>query len=885
VGSFRFEGQPVRIGDGDTVASALYRHGVRTFTRSLKYHRRRGLYCMSGDCPNCLVSVDGEPGIRACRCEAVEGMHVERESGFPSPEHDLLAIMDRLHRLTPVGFYYKVFGRPPWLWPLAERVIRRATGLGSLPVGPPASLRPARHVRADVLVIGAGLAGLAATEAAAGAGARILVVDEGRPGETIAPGPIRDRVQELAARVRELPGVELLERHAAIGLYEGPMVPVSGPDALLEIEPERIVVATGATESHVVFPGNDLPGVWLGRGAARMAGVHGIRPGARAVVLAETEESVGHLHALRAAGVELVEVLASRNVAALVPSEMRVTVEAGIVRAEGRRHLSAVVVRIADRERRIPCDALVMSAGLTPRDGLPRMVSEMPLAWAGDVAYPGCSPDEAVRAGILAGRATAAITVTPTGEAGVHAPAGGGTVCLCEDVGVDELAQAWREGFTNAETLKRYTTATMGPCQGAMCGRHLAAFVRSRSAGRDAVDGTASAASARTTARPPVRAVKLEDLAGGVDEVIENRTSLHDVHLAMGATVGRSGSWMRPYRYGDPHEEYLAVRERVSVMDVGTLGKFLIGGPDARVMLDRTLPCRIEDLGPGRSRYFLALDEAGYVMDDGLVCALGDDRYVLTSTSGGADRMEAWLRDRIDRLGLTVHVMNRTSTLGTINVAGPRARDLLVRLSDDPVDAAALPVRSHREITVAGVRCRAIRAGFVGELSFELHHPRSRGPELWKAFLRDGDDLGIAPHGLDALDVLRLEKGHPYLGQDTLPDDHPHKLGLGWTVAVEKSDFVGKVALQRMAELPLERKLVGLRFDAATKRGAPLQLGSHIVGRVTSSASSHVLGYPIGLGWVRSTDGVFPTELRAGGGVAVVVPTPFYDPQGARLRD
>jgi sarcosine oxidase, subunit alpha len=871
----------VRVRDGDTVASALFRDGVRTFTRSLKYHRRRGLYCLSGDCPNCLVSVDGEPGVRACRCEAVDGMRVDRDSGFPSADRDLLSIMDRLHRLTPVGFYYKVFGRPAWLWPLAERVIRRATGLGSLPTGSAVSPMPVRHVRADVLVIGAGLAGLAAAEAAAEASTRVVVIDEGGPGEVIPPGPLRDRVEELAGRVRELPGVELLERHTAIGLYEGPMVPVVGPDELLEVEPERIVVATGAVESHVVFPGNDLPGVWLGRGAARMAGSHGIRPGARAVVVAATEESAGHLRTLRAAGVELVEVLASGSVVALVPSEVPVTVDGRIVRAEGRRHLSAVVVGDADGDRRIPCDTLVLADGLAPRDGLLRMGSELPVVGVGDVADPGCAPEEAARTGALAGRGATSLATRSTVVRDEPTPGQAGTVCLCEDVGVDELEQAWREGFTNAETLKRYTTATMGPCQGAMCGRHLAAFVRSRSAGSESSDASTGA---RTTSRPPARPVKLEDLAGSVDEVVEKRTALHDVHLAMGATVDRSGIWMRPYGYGDPHEEYLAVRERVSVMDVGTLGKFLIGGPDAHVLLDRTLPCGIEDLQPGRSRYFLALDEAGYVTDDGLVCALADGRYVLTSTSGGAERMEARLRDRVDRLGLTAYVIDRTSALGAINVAGPRARDLLSRLSDDPVDAAALAVGSHREIVVGGVPCHAIRAGFVGELSFELHHPRSRGPELWETLLREGADLGIAPHGLDALDVLRLEKAHLYLGQDTLPDDHPRKLGLGWTVATDKPDFVGKVALQRMAEFPLERKLVGLRFDAPPQRGAPLQLGNEVVGRITSCATSHILGYPVGLGWIRSVAGGFPTELRANGATATVVPTPFYDPEGARLR-
>jgi sarcosine oxidase subunit alpha len=878
VASLRFEGRRVEVRQDDTVASALYRAGVRTFSRSLKYHRRRGLYCVTGDCPNCLVNVDGEPGIRACRCEARDGMRVARESGFPSTERDLLGVADRLHALMPVGFYYKAFGKPAWLWPLAERVIRSVTGLGSLPTDLPPSLASARHTRVDVAVIGAGLAGLAAAEAASTEGARVVLVDEGLPGEAVAPGPVRERIQELTIRIGSVAGVEPLVRHTAIGLYEGPLVPVIGRGELLEIEADRVVVATGAVESHLVFPGNDLVGVWLGRGAARMAGVHGVLPGTRAVVLAATHESVGHVETLRAAGVEIAQVLAPASVAEQLPAELPIALDGDVARAEGRGRLASVVLREAGRERRIACDALVLSAGLAPRDGLLRMGSELPTVnGAGQVVAPGCTPEEAIRDGEHAGRGRSGPAATPRARLGDVVLGQGGTICLCEDVGVDELVQAWREGFTNAETLKRYTTATMGPCQGAMCGRHLAAFVRSRTGLEDRDD-------VRTTPRPPARPVKLEDVAGGVDEVIEKRTSLHDAHLSMGATVGRSGSWMRPYRYTDPLEEYRAVRERVSVMDVGTLGKFLIGGPDARTLLDRFLPCRLDDLAEGRSRYFLALDEAGYVVDDGLVAALAGRRYVLTSTSGGADRMEARLRDRADRLELKAHVMNRTSALGAINVAGPRARDLLERLSDDAFDALSMPAGSHAGVTVAGVPCHAIRAGFVGELSFELHHSRSRGLELWEALLREGADLGIAPHGLDALDLLRLEKGHLYLGQDTLPDDHPAKLGLGWTVASDKPDFVGKVALQRMAGLPLARKLVGLRFDASPQRGAPLLVGGDVTGRITSCSFSQILGFPIGLGWIRSVDGRFPSELRSGGANATVVPTPFYDPEGMRLR-
>jgi sarcosine oxidase subunit alpha len=353
----------------------------------------------------------------------------------------------------------------------------------------------------------------------------------------------------------------------------------------------------------------------------------------------------------------------------------------------------------------------------------------------------------------------------------------------------------------------------------------------------------------------------------------------------MGAKLHWSGSWMRPYHYGDPAAEYRAVREGVSLMDVGTLGKFLMAGEHARDLADRVFACRVQDLVPGGSRYILALDEGGYVMDDGLLCALEDDRYYLTSTSGGADRMEGWLRNWADRYGLRAHVANQTAVLGAINVAGPRARDLLAKLTDDSIDPSAFPYTSHRAILVAGVPVRAIRVGFVGELSFELHHPRSRGPELWSALMGAGREFDVRPHGLDALDVLRLEKGHIYLGQDTLPDDTPRKLGLDWAIANDKPAFIGRDSLRRMAELPLERKLVGLAFEGVDPtQGAPLYAGDRVVGRVTSCSRSWAPGRAVGLGWIRAIDGEFPASLHTSGAGVGVVPTPFYDPRGERLR-
>ena len=439
-----------------------------------------------------------------------------------------------------------------------------------------------------------------------------------------------------------------------------------------------------------------------------------------------------------------------------------------------------------------------------------------------------------------------------------------------------DLERAWDEGWTSSEILKRYTTATMGPCQGALCSRHLAEHARAK--------GAAPAARGRTTARPPVRAPRLGDLIGGVHEQVERRTALHDRHVAAGARMDHSGVWLRPGTYGDVGQEIRAVRERASVMDVSTLGKFLVAGVDARTLLDRVFPLDVGAVAPGRARYLLALDEAGYVMDDGLLAALGDGSYFLTSTSGGADRMEAWLRNWIDRLDLHVHLVNQTAQLGAINVAGPNARDLLATLTDDDLSRAAIPYPGHADIVVAGVPCRAIAVGFVGELSYELHHPRGRSEGLWDALLAAGEPWDIRPHGLDALDVLRLEKGHVYLAQDTMPDDHPAKLGLRWAVASQKETFVGKRALERMDALPLERRLVGLRFDGAPQRGHPLAVDGAIVGRITSCAVSEAAGGPVGLGWVRAVDGVFPDELTAGAVTATVSPTPFYDPEGMRLR-
>jgi sarcosine oxidase subunit alpha len=388
-----------------------------------------------------------------------------------------------------------------------------------------------------------------------------------------------------------------------------------------------------------------------------------------------------------------------------------------------------------------------------------------------------------------------------------------------------------------------------------------------------------------TTARPPVRGITLEQVAAGEGEPIEHHTALHERHLELGAIMEPAGIWQRPERYGAVLDEYEAVRNAVSVMDVGTLGKFLLAGPDASEVVDRLYPCHVRDLQPGRFRYALCLGEHGYVVDDGLVCALEDGRWYLTFTSSGGATVEASVRDWIETWELEAHLVNLTVTWGAINVAGPRARDLLARLCDDPIDGDSFPYLRHRELTVAGVPCRAIRLGFVGELSYELHHRSSDSVRLWDALLEAGQELGIRPHGLEALRLLRLEKGHVIVGQDTDFDSTPEKLNMPWAVKLEKPTFVGRAALKRLEGVEPERKLVALRFEGEPPpEGAALTASGRYVGHLTSARRSPVLGHGVALGWTVRVDGAFPERFESVGAVGTVVSHAFYDPEGARLR-
>ena len=496
---------------------------------------------------------------------------------------------------------------------------------------------------------------------------------------------------------------------------------------------------------------------------------------------------------------------------------------------------------VVTREATTGCDTAVVDLGLAPRDLLARMASGEAVSTAGAVGdeYP------------------------------LPPPASAGVVCGCMGTTVADLESAWESGYTDIELLKRASWAGLGPCQGGACLPHLRSFIAART-------GTVPEP---FTARPAARQITLAEAAADIAIDAFRLTPLHDEHLALGATMDRFGGWWRPWHYGDAVAEYEAVRERVSLGDVSTLGKLVVSGPDVVEALERLYPCHVADIKPGRSRYALLLNERGHVMDDGMILRESETRFVLTFTSGGAANAEMWLRDWIETWGLRVHVMDRTMSLAAINVTGPHAKELLARAGLDE------PPRylGHAHADVAGVPCHVMRLSFTGEASFELHHPIDRSVELWRALMELGEDMGIAPHGLQALFGLRLEKGHVIVGMDTELDTTPARLGMDWAVRMEKPFFIGRGALERTAKLPQTRRWVGFTMDGpAPVEGSPIWSGGEIIGNVTGSWTSPTLAKALLLGWQKRAP--FPDDVEIDGRRAVVAPTPFYDPEGARAR-
>jgi sarcosine oxidase subunit alpha len=864
---FSFEGQVVPAFEGDTIGSALFAGGRRVFSRSFKYHRPRGLLCCSGHCPNCMMTVDGVPNVRVCAEPAREGIRVQAQNVRGSLEWDWMAVTDKLGGpFTPPGFYYKTFIRPKSFWPLYERFLRNAAGLGKLAEHATRDQRvDVEHRHVDVLVVGAGQSGLEAAIAAAREGKHVTVVDEGPEagGGLLAERGGAARARALAGEARAA-GVEIIAPARAIGVYQGNLVPVDCGSLLLRFRAGEVVVAAGVMEQPLVFPGNDLAGVMLPGGVRRLVNFWSLKPGERAVVLTVDDRGLAAADDLRAAGVDVAEVVDFR--------ERR----PASVRAKGRR---GQVRSLTVDGTTVDCDLVVMSGSPQPAYPL--------LAHAGARVEFDAARGVFVPTELPSGLRAAGAAGGDVGEPAVPPPVlGDGKkcfVCFCEDQTAKDLKLAIEEGFDSIELSKRYTTVTMGPCQGKLC--HLNSI--RVYAKEERVDETTIGT---TTARPPWSPVSMGLLAGRPHEPAK-RTSMHHRHKDMGAKVFWTGAWRRPHSYtADPQAEAQRVHESVGIIDVSTLGKILVKGPDAGAFLDRLYPNRFSDLKVGRIRYGILTTDAGRIFDDGTIARLSDGEFYVTTTSTGADGVFQWFTWWNAVWHMDVELANVTGAVAAVNVAGPNARRLMEKVTDIDVSGEAFAYLDARHAHVAGAPALILRIGFVGELGYEIHFPSPHGEHVWDALFEAGAEWEASPFGLEPQRILRLEKMHILVGQDTDGESNPLEAAMSWIVKLDKDDFVGKWAIEKVQERGLKWMLVGFEMPNGRMpaEGGQVVVDGKSAGRITSARWSEELQKVIGMAVVPiefAEDGA-TFDVRIDGSLeqAVVTTRPFFDPEGARLR-
>ncbi len=946
---FQFEGRSYEGFGGDTIASALAANDVWTLSRSFKYHRPRGILTMAGLDANTLVQVGDEPNVLADRRAISDGLVVEGQNYSGSLEHDRETWIEMFGRFLPPGFYYKAFYRPKGAWKFWEPFIRRRAGLGKVNTAAHHGYYDKEYLFADVAVIGGGPAGLSAALQAAQSGAEVILIDEGAQlGGSLGyarfdldGGRGRALAAELVGAVQASATIRVLSDAVCSGLFADNWLAVIRGNRLYKLRARATVIATGSLEQPSVFRNNDLPGVMLGSAAQRLIRLNGVRPGKQAVVVTANADGYGVAADLAEAGVVVEAVVDLRGEAAPAPQVvaaqklgLRQIAGSAIVETIptlGKRGIQAARVgRITGPGEcdpaleTIDCDLVCMSVGYTPTAHLLHHagakfrysdrshmfeVAALPphLFIAGSVAD-AYGIDAVLADGRHAGWAAATDAGASAGDApdlptarGAHDQThpwpifphrkGKDFVDFDEDLQVKDLQHGAADGYDDIELLKRYTTVGMGPSQG----KHSAvAAVRilAKERGRDL------ATAAVTTQRPPFIPEKFGHMAGRVFEP-ERRTAMHHRHLELGARLMPAGLWWRPAYYRKPdereqaiREEVLNVRNNVGLIDVSTLGGLDVRGPDAAEFLNFMYTFTYSKLPVGRSRYVLMTDQSGAIVDDGVACRFHDEHFYVTATTSGVDAVYRTMLFWNAQWRLNVDVANVTAAFAGVNIAGPRSRDVLQPLcSDIDLSPQAFPYLGVRTGTVAGVSCRLLRVGFVGELGYEIHMPAHCGEHVWDALMEAGKAQNIRPFGVEAQRVLRLEKGHIIIGQDTDGLTHPYEADMPWAISKTKPFYVGGRSVEIQNAKGLTRKLVGFTIDDP---GAPVPEECHlvvrgpdIVGRVTSAVRSPALERIIGLAFVAPDQAAPGTsfDIKVAGGRLVqgrVIPIPFYDPENKR---
>ncbi len=940
--------------DGDSLATALFANKVRIFARSLKYHRPRGLYSLDGECSNTMMEVDGIPNVRTETTLLKERNTIREQNVKGSATHDFLGVMDRLDWCMPAGFYYKCMHKPAKVWPLAMKVVRRAAGLGRLdPELELTATYDELYPGTDVCVIGGGPAGMCAALEAADQGLRVIILEarpwlggffDYRAAVSAQDQPLYQRSKDLAAKVQEKDNIRVFLQTSMVGAYADNLITAfqeGGPgdcfeQRYIEIRAKSVVVATGCRERPLLFENNERPGVMQIGCAHRLARTYGLLPGEQAVF------SVGHDLGLEAAvdlfdlGLDVQAVADCRDEgqdANLVQAlqDRKITFYPGWVAQEALGRPTVNRVRISSIDgtvtREFFCDLLVASAGLTPVTeplGLVRSRFEFDqhTGYFLPVDYPtgmfpagriwGLNNSGSIEAsGRLAGlHAAAACGVEcnqelraaeqamhslPGAQAGskvVTAPVSGrkSFICFDEDVSVKNIKQALAQGFDVPELIKRFSSAGTGPGQGGIPGHNLPFLVAKLKA-------EPFAQLRPTTVRPPLVPVLMATYAGTTHEMTK-RTPIHDIQVREGGVFRRAGVWMRA-RYFSPDldvgPEVENVRTNVGMLDASTLGNFRIHGPDAHKALQRVYVGDMSRILPGRIKYSAMCNHDGCVIDDGVIWQVGENDYMFTTSTGRAGATIEWIRYHTRYEDWEFHLVNLTDGIGVINLAGPKAREALEKVSEADVSNQAFPFAHWRDFTVTGgVPVRAMRLGFVGELSYELHVAASFMPAVWEMLAQAGREMGIKPYGVEVQNVLRMEKGHVILGQESEQRTNLLDLGLGLLWSRDKEITpVGADALKQAEKDQNRLKLVGIQMeknDHIPGDGCVI-VDDRVIGYIGTIRQSRTLGAVVGMALVEgpyAREGnrlaVYENECQGELQYGAVTKMPFYDPTGERMK-
>ena len=940
---FSFNGKRLRGLQGDTLAAGLLANDQMLVGRSFKYHRPRGIVASGPEEPNALVNLGAgarlEPNQRTTTTELFDGLECTSQNHWPSLDFDVGVVNNYAARFMPAGFYYKTFIHPRPAWKhLFEPFIRRAAGLGKAPTTGDADRYEQAYAFCDVLVVGAGVAGLKAAKAAADKGQRVILLEQtpvlgGRApvDQTEVDGqPVEAWLSAMESALAARDNVTIRTRTCGFGVYDHGYVladervadhtPGDGrpKHRLWRIRAGRIISATGAIERPLSFAGNDIPGVMLASAVRDYVVNYAVSPGDRTVVVTNNDSAYQTALALKAAGLDVPAILDARDAAtgplpeAARAAGIRVLTAKAIAKVKGSKRVTGVAICAQAGEgavqEEIACEAVAMSGGWSPvvhlfsHCGGKLLWDETISAFIPDPKRPPLNHDGSAMVEVVGSAAgDLDLSGTPVAIPPVWVMPQGAPIQLRSkmwldyqnDVKVSDVQLASREGYFSVEHTKRYTTLGMATDQGKLSNINGLA-VLAESLGQEIPQvGT-------TTFRPPYTPVTIGALAGeSRGDIFQplRRTPMHEQHEAAGAYFEPVGLWRRPYcfpRAGETHEqavhrEVLNTRTNLGLLDASTLGKIIVKGPDAGKFLDMLYTGVMSTLPIGKCRYGLMCNEQGFLSDDGVVARIDEDTWLCHTTSGGADRIHAWMEDwlQCEWWDWKVYTANVTEQYAQVAVVGPNARKLLQALGGMDVSKEALPFMQWADGTLAGFPVRVYRISFSGELSYEIAVPASHGAAFWKACTEAGQALGAMPYGTECLHVMRAEKGFIMIGDETDGTVIPQDLCLDWAISKKKADYLGKRGQERTFLASPDRwKLVGFE----TLDGSVIPDGSYIIadgtnangqrntqGRVTSTYYSPTLNRGIAMGLLKHG----PNRM----GEVVEFNTVAGDTVKARVRD